>query len=70
MNDEGMDDPDEGLWYVFGRIAESYQQPETAAACYKRVEWKEKFAPNPMATYTLAQQRLGGLNAGGTVEAK
>ena len=70
MNEDGMNEPDGGLWYVFGRVAESYQQPGTAVACYKRVEWKEKFSPNPMTTYTLAQQRLNGLNTSGVVEAK
>ncbi len=72
MNENGMEAPDSSLWYVFGRIAESYQQPQAAAACYKRVEWKEKSKPDPTATYTLAQQRLSALNgsASGAVEAK
>ena len=71
MDDNGMYEPDSELWYVFGRIAENYQQPQAAMACYKRVEWKGKSAPNPMATYALAQQRLAGLGGSvGAVEAK
>jgi tetratricopeptide (TPR) repeat protein len=71
MNDNGMEKPDSNLWYVFGRIAENDQQPQAALACYKRVEWKQKYAPSPGDTYVLAQQRLSGLGAGtGVVEAK
>jgi hypothetical protein len=70
MDENGLDQPDSNLWFVFGRIAEDYQQPKTAEACYKRVEWKEKFTPNPLATYVLAQQRLKGLGNGGALEAK
>jgi transglutaminase-like putative cysteine protease/tetratricopeptide (TPR) repeat protein len=72
MNDNGMEAPDSNLWYVFGRIAENYQQPQAALACYKRVEWKEKFAPDPLSTYALAKERIGGLGGSipGTMEAK
>ncbi|HWR15104.1 MAG TPA: DUF3857 domain-containing protein [Terriglobales bacterium] len=61
MDDNGMDEPDDNLWYVFGRIAEIYGQPDAAMACYKRVHWKEKYEPDPGATYVLAQKRLQGL---------
>jgi len=72
MDDHGMDKPDSSLWYVFGRIAENYHQSDAAVACYKRVEWTEKFEPDPTATYSLAQKRLNGLQGtgNGVAEAK
>jgi hypothetical protein len=70
MDDYGMDEPDGSLWYVFGRIAEVYEQPQAARACYKRVDWKEKFEPDPRTTYVLAQKRLTGLTAETAVGAK
>ena len=70
MDDYGMDEPDGSLWYVFGRIAEAYEQPQAARACYKRVDWKEKFEPDPRTTYALARKRLTGLAAETAIGAK
>jgi tetratricopeptide (TPR) repeat protein len=62
----GMNEPDGPLWYVFGRVAEAYGQPQAALACYKRVDWKEKYTPEPNSTYMLAQKRLTGLTGAET----
>ena len=62
MDDYGMEEPDSSLWYVFGRIAEAYQQPQAALACYKRVQWKEKFEPDPRTTFALTQKQIAGLS--------
>jgi hypothetical protein len=70
MDDYGMDEPDDSLWFVFGRIAEAYDQPQAARRSYQRVRWKEKFEPDPRSTYVLAQKRLKGLTADRAVEAK
>jgi hypothetical protein len=61
MDQYAMDGPDGPLWYVFGRVAEAYGQPQAALACYKRVQWKEKYAPDPTTTYALTQKRLLGV---------
>ena len=61
MDQYAMDGPDGPLWYVFGRVAEAYGQPQAALACYKRVQWKEKYAPDPTTTYALTQKRLPGV---------
>ncbi len=65
MDQYAMDEPDDGLWYVFGRVAEAYGQPQAALACYKRVQWKQKYAPNPMTTYALTQKRMPGVSGQG-----
>lgn len=71
MENYSLPQPDDSLWYVFGRIAEDYKQPQAATACYKRVRWKQKFPPGPEDTYTLVAQRLSALGSGaGVVEAK
>jgi tetratricopeptide (TPR) repeat protein len=70
MDDYGMDEPDDSLWYVFGRIAEAYEQPQAARSYYQLVRWKEKFEPDPRSTYVLVQKRLKGLLAETAVGAK
>ncbi len=57
----GYDEPRTYDWYVWGRIAESYGETETAAQAYRRVEAPENPNLLPTSTYRLAQRRLEGL---------
>ncbi len=61
MEENGMDEPDSILWYVFGRIAEDYGQSGEATACYKRVTPDDDGVPKPFSTFALTQKRLVGL---------
>jgi transglutaminase-like putative cysteine protease len=54
----GSDDaPRPEDWFVFGRMAETYGLPESAAAVYRRVTKSE----DPISTWALARERLAAL---------
>jgi transglutaminase-like putative cysteine protease/tetratricopeptide (TPR) repeat protein len=54
----GVDDPEDGDWYVFGRIAESYGLTHEAAELYRRLERPKSELTIPSSSYALAQRRL------------
>ncbi len=63
MDASNLDEPNEGFWYAFGRIAEQYGERDAAIADYDRVS-KPKWAFQiPDSSYHLAQIRLQTLRA-------
>ncbi|HEX6879716.1 MAG TPA: tetratricopeptide repeat protein, partial [Terriglobales bacterium] len=61
MDTDNMDEPNDALWYVVGRLAEQYGRPEEARAAYLRMEKPEGPADTPTATYQLAKRRMAGM---------
>lgn len=53
-----LDEPNEAIWFGFGRIAEHYGEYEGARKAYERVEKPEDESVLPVSTYTLAASRL------------
>jgi hypothetical protein len=56
-----MDEPDESVWYGFGRIAEQYGEYEAARDAYNRVESEEmkKYnEPGSPSTLNLMYMRM------------
>ena len=56
MDSVGMDEPNEPIWYGFGRIAEDYGLQAVALSLYQRVGKTEE-ADLPSSTYNLARLR-------------
>jgi len=56
MDSGGFDEPNEPIWYGFGRIAEDYGLPAVALSLYQRVG-KTTEADLPTSTYNLARMR-------------
>ena len=56
MNNAGMDQPDEAVWYGFARVAEDYGLLDVALSLYSRVG-KVKNEEMPTSTYNLARSR-------------
>jgi hypothetical protein len=52
-------EPDDGYWYVFGRIAEGWGLPEVARSAYGRIQPSKD--PSTSDPAVLAQRRLAGL---------
>ena len=52
-------EPDDGYWYVFGRIAEGWGLPEVARSAYGRIQPAKD--PTTSDPAVLAQRRLAGL---------
>jgi len=63
MDSGGLDEPNEPIWYGFGRIAEDYGLPAVALSLYQRVG-KTPDADFPTSTYKLARMREKLLLAG------
>ena len=63
MDAAGMDQPDEAIWYGFGRIAEDYGLQSVARSLYQRVNKTEE-ADYPSSTYNLARLREKVLQTG------
>jgi len=59
----GLQEPDSDSWYVFGRIAENYDQIAAAREMYARVTKPEHAADLPDSVYVLAQRGLARLAA-------
>jgi tetratricopeptide (TPR) repeat protein len=58
MDVEGLEEPDEKSWYVFGRIAEQFGVCDAAAADYRKLKPPEADVASTTSTYLLAQRRL------------
>jgi hypothetical protein len=56
MDSGGFEEPNEAIWYGFGRIAEDYGLPAVALSLYQRVG-KTPEADLPTSTYNLARMR-------------
>jgi len=57
MDSVGMDEPNEPIWYGFGRIAEDYGLEAVALSLYQRVGKGEDEVDSPSSTYNLARLR-------------
>jgi tetratricopeptide (TPR) repeat protein len=63
MDVEGLEEPDEKSWYVFGRITEQFGVFDAAAAEYRKLKPPKEDIASPSSTYLLAQRRLKVLDA-------
>jgi transglutaminase-like putative cysteine protease/predicted Zn-dependent protease len=60
-----LDEPNDGVWYVMGRLAEQYGERDIALDCYGRIATPAGGpAAGPDSTYRLTQIRLGILRTG------
>lgn len=51
-------EPDDAIWFGFGRIADEYGETESALAAYNRVRPPKKPEPEANSTWALSQQRI------------
>lgn len=68
MDEWELDEPNDDVWYVFGRIAEQYGERDIAIADYRKLQKPKEPLEIPTSTYRLAQMRLkllGASTAGG-----
>jgi tetratricopeptide (TPR) repeat protein/transglutaminase-like putative cysteine protease len=70
MDDWNLDEPNDEVWYVLGRIAEQYGERDIAIADYRRLEKLKEIIALPTSTWQLAQMRLKAMGAETTVAAK
>jgi tetratricopeptide (TPR) repeat protein len=63
MDDWNLDEPNDEVWYVLGRIAEQYGEREIAIADYRKLKKPDEILAIPTSTYTLAQMRLKAMGA-------
>lgn len=59
MDVQGLEEPTEIIWYVFGRIAEQYGLNATARSYYEKL--KAPKSEDPLSTWVLAQRRLAAM---------
>ena len=70
MDDWNLDEPNEEIWYVLGRIAEQYGERDIAIADYRRLTKPKNAIALPTSTWQLAQIRLKVLGADTTTTPK
>jgi tetratricopeptide (TPR) repeat protein len=70
MDDWNLDEPNDEVWYVLGRIAEQYGEREIAIADYRKMEKPKEVLSIPTSTWRLAQIRLKAMGAENTAAAK
>ena len=58
MDDWNLNEPNEDVWYVLGRIAEQYGERDIAVADYRRLQKPKEPLTVPTSTWKLAQIRL------------
>ena len=63
MDDWNLDEPNDEVWYVLGRIAEQYGERDIAIADYRKLKKPEQVLAIPTSTYRLAQMRLSAMGA-------
>jgi tetratricopeptide (TPR) repeat protein len=70
MDDWNLDEPNDEVWYVLGRIAEQYGEREIAIADYHKLEKPKEVLSLPTSTWKLAQIRLKAMGADTTTASK
>ncbi len=70
MDDWNLDEPNDEVWYVLGRIAEQYGEREIAIADYRKLEKPKEQLMLSTSTWMLAQMRLKAMGAEGTADRK
>ncbi len=70
MDDWNLDEPNDDVWYVLGRIAEQYGERDIAIADYRKLEKPKEPLTLPTSTWRLAQMRLKAMGADETAAAK
>jgi hypothetical protein len=63
MDDWNLDEPNDEVWYVLGRIAEQYGEREIAIADYRKLEKPKELLSIHTSTWQLAQVRLKAIGA-------
>jgi tetratricopeptide (TPR) repeat protein len=63
MDDWNLDEPNDEVWYVLGRIAEQYGEREIAIADYRKLKKPKEILAIPTSTWRLAQMRLKAMGA-------
>jgi tetratricopeptide (TPR) repeat protein/transglutaminase-like putative cysteine protease len=63
MDDWNLNEPNDDVWYVLGRIAEQYGEREIAIADYRKMEKPKEPLAVPTSTWRLAQIRLKAMGA-------
>jgi len=63
MDDWNLDEPNDDVWYVLGRIAEQYGEREIALADYRKMQKPKEALALPTSTWMLAQIRLKAMGA-------
>ena len=58
MDDWNLDEPNDEVWYVLGRIAEQYGERDIAIADYHKLQKPKRVLAIPTSTWRLAQTRL------------
>ncbi len=58
-----LDEPNDAVWYVLGRIAEQYGEREIAIADYRKLKKPDQVLDLSTSTYQLAQMRLKAMGA-------
>jgi tetratricopeptide (TPR) repeat protein/transglutaminase-like putative cysteine protease len=58
-----LDQPNDDVWYVLGRIAEQYGERDIAIADYSRLNKPKEVLSLPTSTWQLAQRRLKAMGA-------
>ncbi|MGO9325081.1 MAG: DUF3857 domain-containing protein [Terracidiphilus sp.] len=53
-----LDEPNDEVWYVLGRIAEQYGERDIAIADYRKLKKPKEILAVPTSTWRLAQMRL------------
>ena len=65
MDEWNLDQPNDEVWYVLGRIAEQYGERDIAIADYRKLEKPKEVLAIPTSTWRLAQIRLKAMGAEG-----
>jgi tetratricopeptide (TPR) repeat protein/transglutaminase-like putative cysteine protease len=63
MDDWNLDEPNDEVWYVLGRIAEQYGERDIAIADYRKMKKPQEIITIPTSTWRLAQMRLTAMGA-------
>jgi tetratricopeptide (TPR) repeat protein/transglutaminase-like putative cysteine protease len=58
MDEWNLDEPNDEVWYVLGRIAEQYGERSIAIADYRKLKKPDRILAIPTSTWWLAQMRL------------
>ncbi|MGA2570335.1 MAG: DUF3857 domain-containing protein [Terracidiphilus sp.] len=63
MDDWDLDEPNDEVWYVLGRIAEDFGERDIAIADYRKLHKPKQVLAIPTSTWRLAQMRLKAMGA-------